>query len=540
MWSESATWAAYARAQAELAQHPSVRSLELGWKVSQGRLQPELAVRVYVDRKLPLEEVPPDLRIPPRIAGLPTDVLTIRDEQFLGHDMIGGDKITRIVWNEDGSGSGTLGYIATRVADSKPVMLSNQHVFRNDLGQTERIREVYQPDISCRALGSKCNYVGFVKDGHIADFPWSPGGTNPQPHFIDCAIAEIDNADFRRGVKGFPSIAGSQDITKMPTGPNTSLMAVKKTGARTGPTEGVVVSVNSTGHQKVGPFEIQDQPLTILIRTTQGPAFSETYEVPADEKAEIVQMYNSLGGPGTVTQLPGNRLRFDTKLFSDSGDSGSAIVTSPGNRIVGLLYASAIFTFPTSDGGTQTVPIGESRACHIGPVMSRLGIRIDPSSTPSAGSEAVVERAWSGSRETAIGAHVAALEQQLGTTERGQMLRSLVRDHGIEMADLVHHRRRVTVCWHRHQGPAFAALVAEAIREPERSIPAEHGGVSLRALLSVMCDVLLTEGSSALRAALQQNREWVLEWVSSSDRIPGLVAALVRGDPRMSVEPAHV
>jgi hypothetical protein len=308
---------------------------------------------------------------------------------------------------------------------------------------------------------------------------------------------------------------------------------------KTGTTEGVVVSVNSTGHQKVGPFEIQDQPLTILIRTTQGKAFSEEYDVPADKKAEIVQKYNNLGGPGTVTSLPGNRLRFAALMFSDSGDSGSAIVTSGNHRIVGLLYASVIFVFPTSNGDTQAVPLGESRACHIGPVMSRLGIRIDPSSVPCAGSEAVVERAWSGTRETAMAARIAALEQQLGATGRGQLLRSLVRDHGLEMADLVHHRRRVTVCWHRHQGPAFAALVAETIREPERPIPAEHRGVTLRALLSAMCDVLLTEGSSALRATLQQNREWVLEWISSSDRLPGLIAALARGDPRMPVEPAY-
>jgi hypothetical protein len=540
--SDSAAWDAFAAAQRELAHHPSIRSLELGWKVSGGELRPELAIRVYVDRKLPLSDIPPDLRIPQRIAGLPTDVLTVREERFLGHDMTGGDKITRIVWNEEGSGSGTLGYIATRLSDSKPVMLSNEHVFRNDLGSPARRRELYQPDISCRALGSNCNYVGYVIDGHIADFAWSPDGTNPQPHFIDCAIGELDDDDFRRGVKDLPPIAGSLDISATPTGPGSTPLAVSKMGARTDLTRGVVVSVNSTGHQKVGPLEIQNQPLTVLIRTTSGRMYSETYEVPASEKASIIQTFNDMGGPGSVTELPGNRLKFDVPRFSDEGDSGSAIVTDTG-RIVGLLYASVIFQFPIVVGGetlSHTVPVGESRACHIGPVMSRLGIRIDPSTAPSAGVGSVMIRVGTGTRDVLLADRIAFIEQQLSASGRGQMLRSLVRDHGFEMVDLVHHRRRVTVCWHRHEGPAFAALVVDAIREPERAIPAEHRGVTLRLLLSAMCDVLLTEGSSALRAALQQNRDWVLEWISASDRVSGLIAALARDDAHMHEDRAYV
>ena len=59
---------------------------------------------------------------------------------------------------------------------------------------------------------------------------------------------------------------------------------------------------------------------------------------------------------------------------------------------------------------TTTVPLGEARACHIGPVMSRLGIRIDPSSIPCAGGE-VVERAWSETGDTFMTARIAALEK---------------------------------------------------------------------------------------------------------------------------------
>ncbi len=540
MKSESAIWSAFERARRELAGNPSVRSVELGWKVSQGEVQPELAVRVYVDRKRPLAEVPAGQRIPPRVAGLPTDILTVREERLLGHDMTGGDKITRIVWNEHGTGSGTLGCIATRLADSRPMMLSNQHVFRNDLGSPERRRELYQPDISCKALGSNCNYVGYVVDGLIGNFAWSPDATEPKEYFLDCAVGEIDDEDFRRGVKGLPAIAGSQDITALATGPGNTPLAVKKMGARTDLTTGIVISVNSTGHEKVGPFEIQDQPLTILIRTTSGKQLSEEFEVPAAEKQSIVDTFNDFGGPGTVTQLAGNRLRFDVPRFSDQGDSGSVVVTDAG-RIVGLLYASAVFIFPTVDGAgivPRTVPIGESRACHIGPAMARLGIRIDASTAPSAGRDSIEVRAVT-QREPLLADRLALLEEQLRATRAGEALRTLIRAHGPEMVELVHHRRRVLVCWHRHQGPAFTALVADALRDPERAMPNEHSGVALTTLLSAMCDALMAEGGAALRAALAANRPWVLEWIRSSDRVPGLLSALARHDPGPLKEAAY-
>jgi hypothetical protein len=516
-------WEAYDRAAARLVGHPSVRSVELGWKVSGGELKRQLAVRVYVDAKVPIEQLPPDLLIPPELAGLPTDVITVREQRFAGHSMRGGDKITRIVWNDEGSGSGTLGYIATRVADSKPVMLSNEHVFRNDRGSTQRERELFQPDISCRALGSRCNYVGFAIDGHMDDFTWQGAGPTPQKHFIDCAIGEIDKAKNDRGISKVGPIAGDRDITGVPIGPGNTPIAVKKMGARTGLTEGDIVSINSTGHEKVGPFEIQNQPLTVLIRATKGPSFDETFEVPAADQAPIAQRFQNMGVPGTVTQLPGNKLRFQIPFyFADHGDSGSAIVA--GDRVVGLLYAVMVFVFTDKSGKDQAVPLGEALACHIGPVMARLGIRIDAASAISSGVPEPADRAFA-VHEPELAERIAAFEADLGQSSRGRQLRALIRDHGSEIVDLVHHRKRVLSCWHRYQGPAFAALIVDAIRRPGRTIPRAHAGVSLARLLTEMRDILLREGGSSLRASVEENGEWLLGWLPSG----GLVSDLVSG-----------
>lgn len=78
-------WEAYDRAAATLDGHPSVRSVELGWKVSGGDLKPQLAVRVYVDAKVPIDEVPPDaewlLDWLPR-GGMLSNLVAILDDQL--------------------------------------------------------------------------------------------------------------------------------------------------------------------------------------------------------------------------------------------------------------------------------------------------------------------------------------------------------------------------------------------------------------------------------------------------------------------------
>ncbi len=520
-------WEAFESAETVLSRNPSVRASELGFKVSDGELLPQLAIRVYVDAKLPAAAVPRDCLIPPVIAGLPTDVLAVRDEAFLGHDMVGGDQLTRVVWNESGTGSGTLGYMATRQTDSATVMLCNEHVFRSDLGEGER-REIYQPDIS-RCLGSTCNKVGYVADGFIGDVTWASSGT-PSPHFVDCAIGEVVDASSKRGVKDLPAITGDQDISTTPVGPGEAPLPVKKIGATTGRTEGVVVSVNSTGHQKVGPIEILNQPRTILIRTTNGPFFEETFTVPAGEVSSIKDAFNALGGPGTVSDAGTNQLRFRVPTFSRGGDSGSAIVSASGG-IVGLLYASAIFSFPAIEGTEtvrKTIPVGESRACHIGPVMNRMGVRIDPSTSPSAGPDVFVPGvAIAASKpDPSLRERIDALEIQLRSSPTGRRFFELIRKHGREVVQLVHHHRAVKVAWHRHHGPAFAALVVDHLRDSARFVPRAHQGKTFSSLLSAMADVFVRHGSPALGAAIEAHRCRFLDCIARSRSVDEFMVAL--------------
>lgn len=520
---DAAIWDAFDRAKTELASNPSIQSVELGWKISHGEVQPQLAVRVYVRRKLPLSEVAPELRLPPEVAGLPTDVNTTPDVTLAGHDMVGGDKITRIVWNTNQSRSGTLSYIATRKADNKRVMLSNEHVLANFLGGPIESRELFQPDISCRSLESKCNYVGYSIEGQQAEFEWSG-----KKYFIDCAIGEIKKGSSRRGIKELPGIAGSQDITGQPSGPGNSPHKVTKMGATTSGTEGIVISVNATAPQIVNDddvYSIPPQPLVILIHVTKGNyPFEEIVHVDPTKKAEIIDEYTQKKVIGTVTELPGDRLHFKVPMqFAKKGDSGSAIVL--GDRIVGLLYLIGNYNVPDIANKLHEIPLGLAYACHIEPVMARLGIRIDASTVTSAG-EPIVDETEITVHDRELAGRLADLEAHLGSSERGRVVSALVREHGREIVDLVHHRKHVTVCWHRYRGPAFAALLVETLRQPERSIPTEHQGVSLTQLLSEMADMLIKHGSPALSADVSRHRDWLLEWQASATTIDELLAAL--------------
>ena len=53
---------------------PNVRGLGVGHKVRRGVTTGELAIKVYVSRKLPLSTLAPDERIPESLDGIPTDV----------------------------------------------------------------------------------------------------------------------------------------------------------------------------------------------------------------------------------------------------------------------------------------------------------------------------------------------------------------------------------------------------------------------------------------------------------------------------------
>ncbi|MBE3580884.1 MAG: hypothetical protein IMW96_04510 [Thermoanaerobacteraceae bacterium] len=84
-----------ARWQPVLLEKDNVVAVGAGYKTRGGRPTPIPAIVVYVTRKVPLRHLAPHQRIPPRLEGIPTDVVEAGEVRALeaGASGPGGEKV---------------------------------------------------------------------------------------------------------------------------------------------------------------------------------------------------------------------------------------------------------------------------------------------------------------------------------------------------------------------------------------------------------------------------------------------------------------
>ncbi|MBN2147711.1 MAG: hypothetical protein JW726_10000 [Anaerolineales bacterium] len=164
-----------------------------------------------------------------------------------------------------------------------------------------------------------------------------------------------------------------------------------------------------------------------------------------------------------------------TPRFSNSGDSGSAVVNSD-SEVVGLLW-----------GGTET----RSVANHIANVEIAMGITVQATVGAAASvpddllpAPVMYPELASATGWTWIDQHPAI---------------ALVERHQSEVIRLINHNRAVMVAWQRKQGPAFVAAFARSRREPDFIVPDEISGISLTNCLLSMYVALEENCSEPLR-----------------------------------------
>lgn len=115
-----------------LQRYPNVTGVGVGFREVGGKLTEEVAVRVYVTKKVPLDALAPDAVLPSDIDGVPVDVIEanfrIHDtpaEHQIRHQMLkGGISIGNI----ELAGSGTLGAAVFDNISGQQMVLSNWHV----------------------------------------------------------------------------------------------------------------------------------------------------------------------------------------------------------------------------------------------------------------------------------------------------------------------------------------------------------------------------------------------------------------------------
>lgn len=228
-----------------------------------------------------------------------------------------------------------------------------------------------------------------------------------------------------------------------------------------------------------------------------GPVFGSAATIPGDilrKRGRTTEF--TIGTVTTITSTPTvggiartNQIRVSPNAphprFSAPGDSGSAYVNNL-NQVVGLHFAG--------DGTNGTGNI-------IANVLAAMAI-----SVPSIGTAGSIP--LSASEAEAIPAmhpmtFLAKMEQKLQTSERGQELLQVIRDHRHEVLDLINDNREVKVAWHRYQGPSFVGHLMKNARASEHQIPREINGYSFHNLLIKMSDVLERNGSRQLAQAVE-------------------------------------
>ena len=298
--------AAYEKAR-RLLRRPEVRGIAIGTPIRAGNLEDALGICVYVSQKVEEKFLPNSQILPKDIDGVRVDVverahrpLALSPVELRQRQAVPANRLQPgIAISLPEREMGTLGLmVRDQLRGNRLSVLSAAHVLEPRDGAS---REVLQP--AWRNFGRRIGTVVssiFDSDG-------------------DAAIAELEpNTAFRRAPIGLDAPTGTRRVQINEE--------VRKSGARTGTTSGVV--------HAVGEFTVD---------------YGSGVEL---------HMFGF-----EVRPLPGN-----TEEISEAGDSGAALIAASDNQAVGLLVAD--------DRNGRANPEEYILACHLDLVFIRLGLKL--------------------------------------------------------------------------------------------------------------------------------------------------------------------
>lgn len=292
---EAAATAASADANAAEPYDPSnVVAVGIGEKLAHGAPTGRLAVKVLVREKLSTREVSDALQVPATVGGVVTDVeqsgeihafsFTARRRPAPCGVSIGN--CTRVM-------AGTLGCLVTR--QGRLFILSNNHVIA--LVNTSPLNAgIPQPGL---LDGGACAGDIIARLTQFVPINFAPGANN----LVDAAIAQ----------------ANPQMVDRRILRPGGVLQPI---------TPGAVAPVMNMPVQKSGRTTQFRRGMVDLVNTTVNVNYA-----PLGGVARFTNQFRVRGVGGAI--------------FSDRGDSGSLVTTSPQNRPVGLLFAGNATTNTT-------------------------------------------------------------------------------------------------------------------------------------------------------------------------------------------------
>jgi len=220
---------------------------------------------------------------------------------------------------------------------------------------------------------------------------------------------------------------------------------------------------------------------------------------------------------GTVAAITGSEVEIHPKApftkVADHGDSGSVVVELSSGNIVSLLFAI--------DKPTLTLGYATS----IVPVLTRLNITI--LATDQTQDYNVAQRydeldrlARTGVADAGIGQLVSRIRQ----SPPGEALLETLETHRCECLSLVNTCRRVTVAWHRNQGPTFLAALLRSARVPEYRVPDEVNGVTRAQAIQAMREAFAAHGSPELAAYVRSDPDRLAELLREGSTVEAMIA----------------
>lgn len=480
-------------AAAQFLRIPGVTAVGLGGRERDGKPTGEVVLKVFVERKRPAAELTPGQLLPPEFEGVGVNVVELPEPSLQANPAVPPQPGSPLTSESDldsteyrplkggarvqialaGKGFGTLGCILTDPADpAKVYALTNYHVVR--------VKGGTQPVAGTTRLGQPDNQDGPTKCcSHIIG-SYAGGGEDTTR---DAAVIRLDG-----GTKWLAEITEIGIITGTHTLTTDEVKnldyQVRKRGARTGLTGGIIESINTQ-------------------RTVEGITRNNVIIVRPNPNAGV---------------KPDKAL-----FFSDAGDSGSAVVNAAGevvalhyagssgaliNKALELPIADILTQFRTVDGLTLAVATATDNG-QVKTVPGPAPVAPQPVLAPGFAAALAVAVPARGTTPgtmavgalgaTAVMARVGA---DLGTSTAGLALRTLWFEHAAELVDLVTTRRRVTLAWHRDGGPALVQSLYRMAADPAATMPATINGEPPMARITRIHAVLRAHASPELRGAL--------------------------------------
>jgi hypothetical protein len=466
------------RAAAALLRQPGVTAVGLGSKEVGGVMTGEPAIKVFVKVKRAPGDVPPAQLIPADFEGVPTDVIETGEitkvvdppgcfpvpatsERVRYRPLIGGGRVSR-----EGSGEGgTMGCVLWDPAHHDTAYaLTNFHV-------------VDASDVAALVVGT--SKVGQpTGDGSVTDCcsdligVYSGGGMTDDR---DEALVRLDpGQQWVADIQEIGAVAGKHALTQAEALPGT--YKVRKRGARTQLTGGLVSALNATTHETDN---------AIVINPNPNPAAAAT----------------------------------DTVFFAYEGDSGSALVNEA-REVIGLIHSRDAsghgYAFPIQHVLDHfaavehiTVDVATAAAAgtvHTVPGAAMVATPLELQPVLGAAPRPAGRPAPPGWLPPQAVPAPAFLQRDLDRSRVGRALITLWLDHQRELLALVNGNRRVALAWHRSGASALFQTLVRMPSDPAIALPPTIDGRPLSDCLDRVQAAFERDGSERLGRDLRAAR----------------------------------